>query len=270
MFDKRSCFSRARALLATNDDEVLRYACLELRFCIEAVTYDKLRTYAARLPPRVIETWQPPQAMKALRQIEPGADHDFTLRVCRESEPGTPSGDWVELGSHASLKLPWLRKTYNKLGSYLHVPSPSAQELRPPSASPETIRGDLERILADLEPVVHSKIDSSMALVVSFVCTKCGATIPCNSEGLSETGRVQCLNPKCGASFVAEVQPDGEFLIRLDVATIQCLACDQSGPVEKQKLEVGYSFPCPNCGALHQIVEQVWAFTLASELQSEG
>jgi hypothetical protein len=35
--DKWSHLERARKLLSTGDDDALRYACLELRFCIEAI-----------------------------------------------------------------------------------------------------------------------------------------------------------------------------------------------------------------------------------------
>lgn len=270
MFDKRSCFSRAKSLLATQDDQVLRYVCLELRLCIEAITYDKLRTYANRLPPKVIETWQPPQAMKALLQLEPRAERDFTLRISPEGEPGQPSGDWTELGSHAALKLPWLRKTYNKLGSYLHIPSPRVDELRPQHATTAKLRHDLDRILADLEAAVQSRLDCSMAFVVSFPCSQCGMTVPCNSDSLRERGTAECLNPSCGASFLAEACSDGGFMMRLDEITVSCCSCKKDTPVERQRLQVGFTFVCRECSAIHKVVEPVWAYTLASEVETEG
>lgn len=48
--DKHSCLARATALLAAPTHENLRYAALELRLCIEAITYEKLRTYSNMVP----------------------------------------------------------------------------------------------------------------------------------------------------------------------------------------------------------------------------
>ena len=46
--DKRDAFSRAEALLAEGGDAELRYACLELRLCMESLAYEKLLTYTPR------------------------------------------------------------------------------------------------------------------------------------------------------------------------------------------------------------------------------
>lgn len=53
--NKLDCLARAKALLASGDAASLRYTCLELRFCMEAVTYDKLSAYAPRLPPNILK-----------------------------------------------------------------------------------------------------------------------------------------------------------------------------------------------------------------------
>lgn len=89
-FNKENCLNRARKLLENEDDTILRYVCLELRFCIESITYEKLKTYIKRLPFSIIEKWQPPQAIKALRELEPLADEDFELFIFPESSSGVP------------------------------------------------------------------------------------------------------------------------------------------------------------------------------------
>ena len=88
LFDKRSCLKRANDMLSTNDDSLLRYACLELRFCLEDIAYRKLSTYAKRLPDEVLKTWQPPQAFRALLEFEPYADQTTTIRICEETSRG--------------------------------------------------------------------------------------------------------------------------------------------------------------------------------------
>jgi hypothetical protein len=124
-FNKRSCLDRAKTLFTQRTEAALRYACLELRCCIESIAYEKLQTYAKRLPAAVLETWQPPQAFKALLEFEPLADQDFTLRFCEENAAGQPTGAWKSLGTHKTFQLSWLRKMYNALGNHLHVPTPS-------------------------------------------------------------------------------------------------------------------------------------------------
>src|SRR5215208_2178180 len=103
-FDKRSCFRRAKEMLSTQDDSLLRYVCLELRLCMEAIVYAKLQTYSKRLPKKVLSKWQPPQAMRALLALEPHAAKNFEMAYCFESRPGVPQGRFRSVGSHRSVK----------------------------------------------------------------------------------------------------------------------------------------------------------------------
>jgi hypothetical protein len=60
--DKRSFLRRAKALLDAGNDADLHYAALDLRLCIEAITYGKLQSFTEHLPPSMLQrTWQPPQ-----------------------------------------------------------------------------------------------------------------------------------------------------------------------------------------------------------------
>lgn len=125
--DKRSCLERAKEILDARDDLQLRYVCLELRFCSEAIAYDKLRVYLRRIPTEVLSKWQPPQLIQALLEHEPEADQSFVLRISPESSEGVPTGDWVTVGRHTALELGWLKKHYNKLGNLLHAVPPGAK-----------------------------------------------------------------------------------------------------------------------------------------------
>jgi hypothetical protein len=194
-FHKTSCFNRAKALLAEEDDSLLRYICLELRFCLEAITYDKLRTYIKRIPEEVLETWQPPQAMRALLEFEPDADQDFSIRISPETKSGVPTGEWTHLGVHHIFKLSWLRKTYNKLGNFLHVPTPRVQRGASQQQSPAQLRKAIEEIIAELEPIVASSLDSSLAMVVEFQCSVCNNKVFRNldSEQIPQSSRWNVL-----------------------------------------------------------------------------
>lgn len=263
--DKSSCIQRAREMLESENDLLLRYVCLELRLCMEAITYGKLQTYSKRLPADVLAKWQPPQAVKALLEFEPDADQSFELRISPESSLGVPTGEWVSLGSNKSLKLGWLRKHYNKLGSLLHVIAPGAKPSALQSDSRE-LRKYLEAVVAELEPVAASRIDSSLATVVDFQCSVCGDTIIANLDGVQKTRRAVCLNPSCGAEFAAVEADDGELGFLLMASHFGCIKCGHEATLQNRKLEVGYKFRCAKCGEEHQLMKRQWAYALVSEL----
>jgi DNA-directed RNA polymerase subunit RPC12/RpoP len=266
-FDKRSCLKRAKELLEEGDDSLLRYVCLELRFCMEAVTYQKLETYAKRLPKGILNTWQPPQAVKALLELEPGADQDFQMAVAFESKPGVPTGKWMNLGSHKSLKLAWLRKHYNKLGNLLHVPSPAA-EASSLQLNPKDLRQYLASVVAELEPVVASRIDSSIANLVKFKCSVCGEPVMANLEGVLKSHKAVCLNPSCGAEFSAIEGKGGKPGFHLIATKFRCVSCKHETPVENRKLRIGARFKCEKCGAEHEFAARQWGYGLVSELEA--
>lgn len=266
-FDKSSCLQRAKEMLKSRNDSLLRYVCLELRFCMEAITYGKLKTYSKRLPADVLAKWQPPQAVKALLEFEPDADQSFELRISPESSPGVPTGEWFSLGSHKSLKLGWLRKHYNKLGNLLHVIAPGAKASALQS-DPQELRKYLETVAAELEPVAASRMDSSLATVVDFQCSVCGDTVIANLAGVQKTRRAVCLNPSCGAEFAAVETEDGELGFLLMASHFECIKCGHETTLQNKKLEIGYKFKCERCGEEHQLMKRQWAYALVSELAS--
>jgi len=267
-FDKASCFERAKRLLASGDDSVLRYVCLELRFCLEAIAYEKLRTYTKRLPKEVLEKWQPPQAVRALLEFEPLADQNFTLRVSMESEPGVPTGEWVTLGTHRTFKLSWLRKTYNRLGNLLHVPTLASQASGTGRLqNPQALRKELESIIETLELIVASTLDASLATVIEFNCPVCGELVLCNCDGVAKTHRAVCLNPNCGAEFAARQNEAGEFVFDLMATAFPCVKCGHETLIENRKLRIGACFPCEKCGEKHGLQTFQWGYGLVEETE---
>lgn len=84
----RQATNRAIALLASGIDEQLRYAALELRFAMEALTYDRAQAYVQEIPPDEMATWQPDKVIKVLLKIDPTADSSYTLSIGEEPYPG--------------------------------------------------------------------------------------------------------------------------------------------------------------------------------------
>lgn len=56
--------AKATDLLVSGDEDNLTYACIELRKCIEALSYELLMGYLSEVPLKALETWQPDKVMK--------------------------------------------------------------------------------------------------------------------------------------------------------------------------------------------------------------
>src|ERR1035441_8960270 len=162
--EKRASFEAAREKLARRADDLLGYAALDLRRCLEAMVYQKLWARKNWIPLDIARTWQPPQAFAALLSIEPEAGRDMTLAVGPASSTPNeiPASDsFRSLGVERRPQLRWLKKTYNKLGNFLHVPSPFTQ-----APSNQTIRDFLETTIRELEPYVHNDLTFAIANVI--------------------------------------------------------------------------------------------------------
>lgn len=254
---KRRHYARAKEHLESGDDARLPCAALELRFCLEAIVYSKLRLYEKRLPVAIKRKWQPPQALKALLQIEPDADRDFTLRVAREKEYGVPGDDWRNMGTHRTVKLKWLRKEYNRLGSYLHLDQPFTPPRLPYQIELQKMREDLQGILDHLAPIVASTLDAGLAPVAGFECIACGSQVLCNEDGLEKTGTATCLDADCEAEHGARRAEDGEWVFSLPHVTVQCQDCKASIDIESRRIRFGLEVNCAECNAEYKIK---WAF----------
>ena len=125
MGDPRAAhLERARTWLQDPTAEAIRCAALEVRLLIEELTYEKLRAASDIIPPAVLKTWQPPQAVKALLEFDEFADQSFEVQVGEHPTDSDAEQVWLSLGSHHALTLQWIRKNYNKVGSLLHAPQP--------------------------------------------------------------------------------------------------------------------------------------------------
>ena len=81
---------RAKAELASTDAHRIRYAALELRFAMEALTYDRALAYEEEIPPSEYNTWQPRKVMSLLLEINPTADKDSSVTIGLEETFGVP------------------------------------------------------------------------------------------------------------------------------------------------------------------------------------
>jgi hypothetical protein len=261
---KLDCLKRAKALLATGDEPSLRYAALELRICMELITYEKLRDYSSMIPEAVLEKWQPPQAVKALLEFEPHADQSYVLAFGRQSAPGVPAETMTILGEHKSLNYKWLRKHYNKIGNALHA------EAKPKTTLKAADRREyLEAVIADLEPVVASHLHGTpIRRVFTCRCERCDDLVVVNVETAERTGKAKCFKPGCEAEYnvkIAEDKRTCKFL--LIQATFTCIKCEAPIFLPPHELAEDRSFTCRTCNTLHTIVGKNWVYEAKVEVE---
>lgn len=241
----------------------LRYAALELRFCLEAITYEKLRAVSSRLPDSVLNKWQPPQAVKALLEYEPDSDKGFVLFAGTEEEYGKPSKNMQFIGEHKTFSLKWLRKHYNKLGGLLHF---SQSQKTAGSETDESTTAYLREVLNDVENVLSSTIiGCTLATVHEFECSCCGDMVVCNKEAAFKSRRAQCLNPNCNAEYYAiDLETDNPGFV-LMVTEFDCIQCKARIPIQNRMIDIGLKFSCDDCGTKHQIMDRQWSYGIVEK-----
>jgi hypothetical protein len=238
--------AKATDLLASGDEDNLTYACLELRKCIEALSYELLMGYLSEVPLKALETWQPDKVMKELLRADPNADQTSLIRMRREGTDEAPDGDWTDLGEDRRLKTRWATKAYHQLGSFLHVPTITQSR----SAEPldvEAIRRRVEPIRAQLAHVLGATIwNANFSVSVTVSCTECEAPIKRRSSVLEKREIVECGN--CGQLFDAELEPDGRYFFVPHSYAWNCKNCDEPRSIVQGKAKPDVDVSCPKCG----------------------
>ncbi|QOG21736.1 hypothetical protein [Bradyrhizobium sp. SEMIA] len=239
---------RASGLLATGDTDQLIYACLELRKCIEAVSYELLNGYLAEAPMKLImETWQPDKVFKELVRIDPSAEQNTLIRVRRQGTDGEPNGPWRSMGEDRRPKSAWVSKAFHQLGSFLHIPT-IRQQREGGTFDAVECRQRAVLIQDELTRVLGATVwNFNIAMAVNFDCTSCKAPIRRRSLALDKGSPIECGN--CGQLYEAE--PHGsegkQYLIVPHSLSWDCPACGEKRDIVQSKVKDGVDVSC-KCG----------------------
>jgi hypothetical protein len=262
-FEKQEAFEAAQELLSRNDDAVLRYAVLELRRCLEAIVYQKLKVYEEFLPPDSLRSWQPPQAFRALLRIEPDADESGRVAIAPEkwTDGIVTTGPFTSIGIDNRPKSDWLSKTWNKLGFFLHALSPFVR----------TKKGGIQReyldtVLGELRRFVHGDVTVQITPVVRFNCPECQCEVIAGERLLEKIPEATCAN--CGAVYAAQKETEHTFRFFLENPTLECESCKKAIYVPETALAIGHRFSCRRCGQKYEIHEQAWGCRMISNEQT--
>lgn len=232
----------AAELLKSGQASKYKYAALELRFCIETITYKKLDFYSKLLPSSVKKIWQPGKFFSALMRLEPKATKDFSLSISREKTPGVAVKPTHFLGEHKTFDVKWLSKNYQKLSKILHARAIEDEF---------DIESYLKEVIDILKPIVNSSLDCTLEQRISLPCDKCGSNIPINLEIIGKIKEYECLEKKCGCiNFL--IKEEGKLKLQQNGFEFPC-KCKKNIYLRSGELKVGDRFRCENCGQLFMI-----------------
>lgn len=217
-FSPRKCLERANAQLALNTEETDRYACLELRQCIETLAYKKLKAYVNRIPTDLLSKWQPAHVIAILTELEPDSEFDSNISIYQENPSGEPEKH-IFTFKQKEITARFIRKRYHKLGYYLHAPTVADQSKH---TSDKKFHSYLEKLAQELNEYVKATTYSTIASIMSFDCGHCKQKIARNTRSLQKGCVVSCFNPQCQAQYIIEEIDNNSFKYRLKQAELVC------------------------------------------------
>lgn len=197
IYEKNEHFKRAKELLNADCPHQHRYACLELRFCIEAITYQILLSGIKNIPDSIINTWEPNKAMKMLAEFNKLSVSDCELSIALGPSKTPPGDGWLKIGEQKVPNIKWLNNAYNKLGSFVHLPQPKNV------TQTKTIVDSVRPIADKLEEYLSGN------LIIQFNNAEIAKCPGCKSDFIFDIRKIQegdirrCLSSKCGISMIA-------------------------------------------------------------------
>lgn len=250
--DARRELKRANEELGSGDDERLKYAALELRMAIESLTYDRALAYKDEFPPAEYETWQPRKVMAVMLEIDPNADKDSSLAFGVEPSPGASPEVMQALGTERVLNMVTIKRHYDALGSYLHVPT-IKQRKDGLAVDLKKFRARCEEITQYLTDVLTSPVwNATFGVFASIACVNCGHTIRKRIPRRQEEVEAKCL--ECGATYNVTITGDNKARFEPDQVEVQCANpdCKVSIFPWRSEIEHGVGWTCDACGGRNE------------------
>jgi len=214
---------------------------------MEAITYDRAQAFKDEFPKSEYDTWQPKKIMSVLLEIEPTTDRDSSLAYGIEDESGVPTTKMKALGSEVVLNMATIRKHYDALGSYLHIPTIKSA-VRGKQVDPERLRERCDEIKCYLEKVLSSPVfNITLGTFSTLECMECGNKLRKRIPHGAGTFDVECFS--CDASYSVNYIDDGSATWNPKQQEIKCAnqKCGKTIVVWERELCLGRHWHCSEC-----------------------
>lgn len=251
----RSHLKAARMNIDSSDDSNLRYAALDLRMAMEAITYDRALSFKDEFPETEYDTWQPKKVMSVLIEIEPTADKDSSLSMGIEESSGKPSQDMKHIGAEKVLSMKTLKAHYDRLGSYLHMMNLRSFRLNK-TTDFERMRVRCSEIYSEIENVLASSLFNCTLGTFSHVkCFECNKPIRKRVPSVDDDLNIEAECGNCKATYILEPQGNGNYVWHASRQNITCgnESCKQIFTIWQREIDLGKFWVCKRCGGKNTI-----------------
>lgn len=250
----RKHLKAAAEQLETGADLALKYAALELRMAMEAVTYDRAAAFKEEFSTDEYVTWQPKKVMAVLLEIEPMTDKDSTIAFGLEEEYGVPAKRMTSLGTETVLNMGVLKKHYDALGSFLHIPTIKSTKSGK-AVNHDKLRKRCDEIRTYLDKVLSSPVfNSTLGVFASIECAECGNKIRKRIPQGENSINVECSN--CDASYRVSSSGANQYKWEPMQQEIECVnrECTKKIVVWEKEIRLGNKWTCPECKGRNSFV----------------
>ncbi|OIN50961.1 hypothetical protein [Pseudomonas costantinii] len=244
LYGVKDYLERAKKLLNDSGQHSFKYACLELRFCLEIIAYRQLEQFGDEIPGSIVGQWKPDQIIRKLASFSPESEFDGVLSIGSSNSVDTLPDEWEEAAESKAIRWRVFRKHYNKLGSYLHAPMKFKDgERHVPS-------GNLDEIISDIEHVLSATVILAVKSIINAVC-ECGEAVCIGQFEFEDDELVRCNNKSCGLFWKKVTREDGGQVLQHAKAVVFRCGCEatMSVPVDR----VWDRFSCRGCHATYRL-----------------
>lgn len=249
----RDALFRANEELKSKTQERLKYAALELRMAMESLTYDRAQTYKNEIPPDEYKTWQPRKLLLLLLEIDPNADKGSGLSYGVEEKAGTAAEKMTGLGFEKVLNVATIKKHYDALGAFLHVPTLKQID--------EDIIPDLEKLRIRCLQIAH-EVEITLASPIwninfgsfsDILCSRCNNPIRKRLVTGTTTTKATCF--KCNASYDLSKDIGGKVTWKPQQQEVTCQedGCSKIFVIWNCDIKPESNVSCPHCSTMHYI-----------------
>lgn len=244
LYGAKEYLDRAKQLLTETESHFTRYACLELRFCLEVIAYRQLEQYGEAIPEKATNEWRADQIIKLLASFSPGSDQDCELSIGSHNSPDSIPEEWI--ATHEAKAIPWkiFRKHYQTLGNYLHAPKVIIERAKEPP------KEKLLNIISDIEHVLSANIILALQKTINSDC-ECGKTIFIGQSEFEDDELVRCRNKSCGLLWKKVTLEDKTQVLQAAKQIIYKCSCGTPMRVAIDK--VWDRFRCGECNKTYRL-----------------